>query len=95
MLATTASETLAMLQREPEMLVVLRENVRALWAQLDPRSEWVRATSWEGNPVVLLVLKEEVCRGRRWGVEEQEAVLQDVVDEVGFLFLFRSFPRLS
>ena len=82
MLATTASETVAMLQREPELLTALRENVRALWAQLDPRSEWVRATSWEANPVVVLVLKEDVCRSRRWAVQEQEAVLQDVVDEV-------------
>ena len=82
MLATTASETLAILQREPELLVGLRENVKALWAQLDPRSEWVRGLSDLGNPVVVMVLKEEVVRGKRLGVEEQEVLLQDVVDEV-------------
>ena len=84
MLATTASEVLAMLAggREGlEMLATLRDNVKACWAQLDPRSEWVRCTSSIENPVMVLVLKDEVVKSRKWSTSEQEQVLQDVVDE--------------
>lgn len=83
MLATTASETLALLQTTPDLLAQARENVRSLWAQLDPRSDWVCCTSAAENPMMLLVLKPEVVAQRRWGVREQEGVVQDVVDEVG------------
>ena len=84
MLATTASEVLAMLaggREGQEMLSALRENVRGMWAQLDPRSEWARCTSAPENPVMVLVLKDEVVIARKWAKEEQESVWQDVVDE--------------
>lgn len=84
MLATTASEVLAMLaggREGQELLSAVRENVRAMWAQLDPRSEWVRCTSSVENPVMLLVLKDEVVISRKWSYRDQELVLQDVVDE--------------
>ena len=90
MLATTASEVLAMLASPPgsggrggreELLAGVRENVKIMWTQLDPRSEWVRCTSCVENPVMVLVLKDEVCLARKWGYREQEAVLQDVVEE--------------
>ncbi len=83
MLATTASEVLNMLQTNPEMLGPVRENVRTMWAQLDPRSEWVRCTSSMENPVMILVFKPEYVSQRKLGVHEQEQLLQDVVDEVG------------
>ncbi len=85
MLATAASETIAMLQETPDMLVGLREGARAMRAQLDPRSDWVVCTSAVENPVLLLVLKKEVVAAKRLSVEDQEWLLQDVVDEVSAL----------
>ena len=82
MLATTASETIQMLQMAPEMLNAVRENVKVMWGQLDPRSDWMRCTSSGENPMMVLVFKEEVLRQRGWGIQEQEVVLQDIVDEV-------------
>ncbi|KAF2459575.1 pyridoxal phosphate-dependent transferase, partial [Lineolata rhizophorae] len=81
MLATTASETLRILQESPEILQALRENVKAMRAQLDPRSDWVRCTSAPENPVLLLVLKAEVVAQKKYSREDQEYLLQDVVDE--------------
>ncbi|PSS07088.1 hypothetical protein M430DRAFT_110845 [Amorphotheca resinae ATCC 22711] len=81
MLATTASETLNMLQTNPDILVQCRENIRAMRAQLDPRSDWVHCTSSPENPVMLLVLKPDVINSRRLSIEEQERILQECVDE--------------
>lgn len=80
--ATTASETLALLQTSPEILGVCRENIKAMRAQLDPRSDWVICTSSVDNPVLVLVLKAEVVRSRRLSTGEQEKILQECVDEV-------------
>ncbi len=82
MLATTASETLNMLQTNPEVLLQCRENIKAMRAQLDPRSDWVYCSSAPENPVMLLVLKPDVVSSRRLSIEEQERVLQECVDEV-------------
>lgn len=81
MLATTASETLNMLQINPEVLVRCRENIKAMRAQLDPRSDWVRCTSAVDNPVMLLVLKQDIINSRRLSTEEQERILQECIDE--------------
>ncbi|KAE8450034.1 hypothetical protein EG329_007173 [Mollisiaceae sp. DMI_Dod_QoI] len=81
MLATTASETLNMLQTTPEILVQCRENIKTMRAQLDPRSDWVHCTSSPENPIMLLVLKTDVVNSRRLSLEEQERVLQECVDE--------------
>ncbi len=80
MLAVTASETVNLLQNGPEILLQCRENIRAMKAQLDPRSDWVTCTSSPENPIMLLVLRPE--RVRRLGYEEQERLLQECVDEV-------------
>ena len=85
MLATTASETVRMLQEQPDLLAALRENTRVMWTQLDPRSDWVRCSSAPENPILLLVLKEEVVTSRKLSVEDQEWLMQDVVDEVSHL----------
>lgn len=84
MLSTTASETIQMVQENPELIGQLRENTKALRAQLDPRSEWMMSTSAESNPVQILVLKPEVVASRKLSVPEQEAIMQEVVDEVSF-----------
>lgn len=83
LLATTASETVTLLQEQPSHIQNLREAVRTMWTQLDPRSEWVRCTSAPENPVMILVLKEHVVQERGLTVKDQEALLQDCVDEVG------------
>ena len=92
MLATTASETLNILQTNPDILVQCRENIKAMRAQLHPRSDWVHCTSSPENPVMLLVLKPDIVNSRRLSIEEQEKVLQECVDEVSFplYFTFRT-----
>ncbi|KAF2482029.1 serine palmitoyl CoA transferase subunit LcbA [Neohortaea acidophila] len=81
LLATTASETVTLLQEQPGIIQGLRENIRTMWPQLDPRSEWVRCTSAPDNPVMLLVLKEQVVEERKLSILDQENLLQDCVDE--------------
>ncbi|KXX82407.1 Serine palmitoyltransferase 1 [Madurella mycetomatis] len=81
MLAMTASESLNVLQSNPEILLQCRENIRLMRAQLDPRSDWVMCTSAAENPIMLLVLKPEVVKARRLSVEDQERLLQECVDE--------------
>lgn len=82
MLATTASEALSMLQTNPDILTHVRENIKAMWAQLDPRSDWVYCTSSIENPIMLLVLKPEVVATKKLSRADQELLLQDIVDEV-------------
>ena len=82
MCATTASETLLILQTQPELLSGLRENVKAMWAQLDPRSDWMRCMGAVENPVMLMVLKQDVVNSRRLSNDDQQHLLQDIVDEV-------------
>jgi len=84
MLATTASETLRILQEQPEVLAALRDNVKVMWTQLDPRSDWMYCSSAPGNPIMLLVLKEEHVESRNLSIEELEWLMQDIVDEVSF-----------
>ncbi|EON66997.1 serine palmitoyltransferase [Coniosporium apollinis CBS 100218] len=83
MLATTASETINMLQEDSgmELISTLRENIKSMRAQLDPRSDWVRCTSSPENPIMLLVLKKEVIENKKLSVQDQESLLQDAVDE--------------
>ena len=85
MLATTASEVINLLQSSPEMIVPLQENIKVMWSQIDPRSEWVRCTSSVDNPIMVLVIKPEVASSRKWAYPDQELILRDVVDEVGHL----------
>ncbi len=83
MLATTASETLAMLHTNPDIINQVRENIKTMWTQLDPRSEWVRCTSSVDNPIMLLVFKPELVASKRLNIDDQTQLLQDIVDEVG------------
>ena len=83
MLATTASEVLSMLQTSPDMLSTVRENIKAMWAQLDPRSDWVHCTSSAENPIMILALRPELIASKKLGMVDQEQLLQEVVDEVG------------
>ena len=82
LLSTTASETIAMLQEQPEILSGLRDNIKAMRAQLDPRSDWVKCTSAVDNPILILVLKPEVIASKNWTTQDQTQLLQDAVDEV-------------
>ena len=80
--AVTASETVMMLQTQPDLLTQLKENIKAMWLQLDPRSDWMYCTSAQENPIMLLALKPEVISSRRLTVDDQQQLLQDIVDEV-------------
>lgn len=87
-MSTTASETITLLQENPETYIVpLRENAKAMRGQLDPRSDWIRCTSALENPNLLLVLKKEVVEAKGLSVQDQEVLLQDIVDEVSLLSL--------
>ncbi|EEQ85061.2 serine palmitoyltransferase [Blastomyces dermatitidis ER-3] len=81
LLATTASETITLLQNSPDLITQLRENIKAMWAQLDPRSDYVYCTSAPENPVIHLVLKPGVVAAKKLSNEDQVAVIQDIVDE--------------
>ncbi len=81
-LATTACETVRILQEQPQVIQSLRENIKTMWTMLDPRSEWVRCTSSIDNPIMLLVLKDQHVEHRALSTADQEALLQDCVDEV-------------
>ncbi|KAF2272458.1 aminotransferase class I and II [Westerdykella ornata] len=81
LLATTASETIQMLQDQPEILTSLRESIKVMRAQLDPRSDWVMCTSSPENPIMLLVWKPEVVASKNLSVADQNQLFQDVVDE--------------
>lgn len=85
LLSTTASETISLLQEQPEILTALRENIKAMRAQLDPRSDWIRTHSAVDNPMLILVLKSEVIEAKRLSIDDQNQILRDVVDEVSFL----------
>lgn len=82
MLAITASETVSLLQSNPDILTQCRDNIKAMRAQLVPRSDWVTSTSAPENPIVLLVLKPEVIQTRKLSLEDQERILMECVDEV-------------
>lgn len=86
-LATTANEVLSMLQTSPGMMTDVRENIRTMWSQLDPRSEWVKCTSSIENPIMILVLKPAVVASKKLSVPDQEHLLQDTVDEVSISYL--------
>lgn len=82
MLATTASEVLFMLETNADMMTQVRDNIKAMWAQLDPRSDWVTCTSSIENPIMLLILKPELIATKKLSTADQEQLLQDAVDEV-------------
>lgn len=82
MLATTASETIALLQDNQEPIITLRDNIKVMRQQLDPRSEWIRCSSNADNAMQILVLKSEVVSARKLSVPEQEVLMQEFVDEV-------------
>ncbi|WEW60601.1 serine palmitoyltransferase component [Emydomyces testavorans] len=81
LLSTTASEALTLLQESPELLPMLRENIKTMWSQLDPRSDWVYCSSASENPIMFLALKPEVVSSRRFSTEDQQRIMQDIVDE--------------
>ncbi|KAF2702636.1 PLP-dependent transferase [Pleomassaria siparia CBS 279.74] len=81
LLSTTASETMALLQEQPEIITSLRDNITSMRAQLDPRSDWVNCTSAVDNPIMLLVLKPEVVASKDLSYLDQHQLFQDVVDE--------------
>lgn len=85
MLATTASEVLSMIQTTPELLTPVRENIKTMWTQLDPRSDWIYCTSSVENPIMVLPLKPEVIANRKLSLTEQEQLLQEAIDEVGII----------
>lgn len=82
LLSTTASETISLLQEQPEILTGLRDNVKAMRAQLDPRSDWIKVSSSMDNPIMLLVLKPEVVEAKKLTIDDQNQIFRDVVDEV-------------
>jgi len=82
LLSTTASETIAMLQSNPDLFVQLRSNIKTMWSQLDPRSDWLYCTSAPENPIMIMAIKPEVVSARKLSTKDQQSLLQDVVDEV-------------
>ncbi|KAI5281864.1 serine palmitoyltransferase component, partial [Ascosphaera aggregata] len=81
LLATTASETINLLQSSPDLIVKLRDNIKTMRAQLDPRSDWVYCSSVPENPIMFLPIKPEVVEAKKLSVTEQIAILRTIIDE--------------
>jgi serine palmitoyltransferase len=81
MIGVAACETLSLIGSNPDIINQCRENIKAMKAQLDPRSDWVTCTSAADNPVMLLVLKPEVIKSRNLSTVDQERILADCVEE--------------
>ena len=71
-----------MVKEGPELVRQLRENVKAMREQLDPRSNWVRCSSVPENPILLLVIKDEHIKAKGLTFGDQEVIMQEVVDDV-------------
>lgn len=84
MLATTATEVINLLQTNPDMSSNLRDHSRILRAQVDPRSDWMYCTSCPENPIIILVFKADIVQSRNLSLADQELLVQDIVEEVGF-----------
>jgi serine palmitoyltransferase len=87
LLSTTASETISLLQEQPDILTTLRDNIKAMRAQLDPRSDFVRTQSAMDNPMMLVTFRPEVIEAKKLTIDDQNQIFRDVVDEVSFLLL--------
>lgn len=83
-LAVTASSTIGMVKDGRELVRVLRENVKAMREQLDPRSNWVRCSSAPENPILLLIIKDEHVKAKGLTFGDQDVIMQEVVDDVSF-----------
>ena len=85
LLAVTASATVALLQSNPQHIRSLRENTHALRAALlrpgGACPDLLRCTSHPDNPIQLLVLPDPIVAARRLSRADQDALLQDVLDE--------------
>lgn len=79
MLSVTATESLKMLEGNPELVSALRDNTQALRHQLE-RCEHIVITSAPENPRLVFHLRREVVGPTR-DVAEEERLLADVVDE--------------
>lgn len=86
MSAVTASETLMLLQTQPEMITSLRENIKVMWAQLDPKGDWMYCSSAPENPIMLMVLKPEVVQAKKLTHQDELALVQEMADEVSLIF---------
>ncbi|GAM83300.1 hypothetical protein ANO11243_012870 [Dothideomycetidae sp. 11243] len=81
MLASTSCEAIRLLQEQPEHIAGLRENIKAMRGQLDPRSDWMHCTSAPENPILLMAFKPEVIKARNLSHDDQEWLLVDIVEE--------------
>lgn len=81
MLATTASETINMLQENPEVLTNCRNNINIMRTQL-AKCKYVHSTSSPQNPIQLFVIEQDTVSSRNLSIADQEQILQDCVDEV-------------
>jgi 7-keto-8-aminopelargonate synthetase-like enzyme len=91
MLATTASETIKLLQDEPEMGIKLKENIEAMREQFNPKNfpkqQWVVGISARDNPIMLFVLKDEIINRYTLSPTDQQTIMQEIVDEVNYFCL--------
>lgn len=83
LLASTASETLRLLQDSPEYIEKLHENILTMRQQLDSRSEYVYCSSAPENPIMFFPFKPDIVESRRLPYDDQDIILQSIVDEVG------------
>lgn len=66
----------------PEAIRQLRDLIKAMKAQIDPKSDYLECTSGQDCPVLICPIREDVIAQRSLSREDQEWLLQDIVDEV-------------
>lgn len=77
--STTVSEIINIMQGNPEMLVTLREHIKAFRSQIE-RSEYLLCSSAIDNPIVHLHIRQDLIKGKT--IDEELSILQEIVDEV-------------
>lgn len=66
----------------PEAIRQLRDLIKTMKVQIDPKSDFLECTSDPDCPVLICPLKEDVVVQRNLSREDQEWLLQDIVEEV-------------
>jgi len=77
-LSVTASESIKLIESNPELLTDLREKMRLFRQQLE-RCEHILISSVPENPRCMFYLKNEIVEQK--GADREERVLADIVDE--------------
>ncbi|KKA27196.1 hypothetical protein TD95_002115 [Thielaviopsis punctulata] len=84
MLAVTASESISQILSNPSLITEGRSNISTLRAQVEARNDFLTITSHPENPIILMTIKPEIVERRHLTEDDQEALLQNIVEEASY-----------